>query len=159
MKIGHRFVFATSTVVAGAIAIALILRPTRTIPPGPELATPEHLSPAIRSVVRSKMKRHGEQLSALVLRVVVLDYDGIARTAGEIFDEPTLARPVVGDELNVALPERYFKLQDTLRAEAKQLVTTAALRNEARVSESLGGLMKTCLACHDLYLHGQGGGQ
>ena len=45
------------------------------------------------------MQRHGEQFGNLVSRVVVLDYDGAARTAGEIYDEPTLARPLTGDEL------------------------------------------------------------
>lgn len=155
MKLDHRFILGTSTLVAGAIAIALILRPSRTIAPGPEMATPERLSPALRAVVKSKMKRHGEQLTELVSRVVVLDYDGIARAAGAIFDEPTLARPLVGDELNVALPERFFQHQEALRVEAKRLVETAARRDGPRLAESFGALMTTCLHCHDLYLRGE----
>ena len=155
MKLDRRFVFGTSTLVAGAIAIALILRPSRTIPPGPELATPERLSPALRAVVRSKMTRHGAELTALISKVIVLDYDGIAREAGAIFDEPTLARPVAGDELNAALPERYFEYQAALRTEAKRLVETAARRDGPHLSESFGSLMSTCLRCHDLYLRGE----
>jgi len=155
IKVDHRFLIGTSTLVAGAIAVALILRPSRTIAPGPELATPERLTPAVRAVIHSKMSRHGEQLTQLVSRVVVLDYDGIARVAGAIFDEPTLARPLAGDELNAALPERFFEHQDALRAGAKELVTTAARRDGGRLAESFGGLMTTCLRCHDLYLRGE----
>lgn len=62
------------------------------------------------------MRRHAEQVPELVSRVVVLDYDGAAKVAGEIFDEPGIARPLAGDELNAVLPERFFVLQDALRS-------------------------------------------
>jgi hypothetical protein len=150
----NKLVIATSTLVAGAIAIALILRPTRSISPLPELGTPEHIPPAARAVIRSRMQRHGEQLGTLVSRVVLLDYEGAARTAGEIYDEPTLARPLTGDELNGVLPERFFVLQDDLRAEARRLVTAAARRDSAKLAEEVGALTKSCISCHDLYLHG-----
>jgi len=155
MKPAHHFVIGTSTLVAGAIAVALLLRPARTIPPGPELGSPERLSPAVRAVVRTKMNHHGDQLTTLVSRVVLLDYDGIARAAGAIFDEPMLARPTAGDELNAALPERFFQSQDALRVAAKQLVAAAALRDRPKLAESFAALTKTCLQCHDLYLHGE----
>ena len=154
MKTSHHYVIGSSTLVAGAIAVALLLRPSHSIKPGPELA-PERLSPVVRGVVHSKMTRHGEQLTELVSRVVLLDYDGIARIAGAIYDEPTLARPVAGDELNGALPERYFAYQDALRAEAKTLVEIAARRDRARLSDSFAAVTKTCLQCHDLYLYGE----
>ena len=109
----------------------------------------------VRAVVRSKMNHHGEQLTTLVSRVVLPDYDGIARAAGAIFDEPVLARPTAGDELNAALPERFFQSQDAMRAVAKQLVETAARRDRPRLSESFAALTKTCLQCHDLYLYGE----
>ncbi len=150
----NKLVVATSTLVAGAIAIALILRPSRSISPRPELGTPEHIPPAARAVIRSRMQRHGEQLGNLVSRVVVLDYDGAARTAGEIYDEPTLARPLTGDELNAVLPERFFVLQDELRGEARRLVAAAARRDSAQLSQEFSVLTKTCISCHDLYLHG-----
>lgn len=149
-----RLVVATSTVVAGAIAIALILRPSHSIPPSPELGTPEHIPPAARAVIRSRMLRHGQQLGILVLQSVVLDYDAAARTAGEIYDEPALARPITGDELNGLLPERFFVLQDELRGEARRLVTAAARRDGAQLANEVGALTKSCVACHDVYLHG-----
>ena len=150
----HRTIIASSTLVAGAIAVALILRPSHSIPPGPELAAPEHIPPAARAVIRSKMRRHAEQLPALMSSVVVLDYDAVARRAGEIFDEPALARPVTGDELNGLLPERFFVLQDALRVEARNVVAAAARRDGVQLAEASGALTRTCISCHDVYLHG-----
>jgi hypothetical protein len=152
----NRTIVASSTLLAAAIALALTLRPTRSIAPGPELAVPEHIPPAARAVIRSKMRRHAEQLPTLMLSVVVLDYDDVARSAGEIFDEPALARPVTGDELNGLLPERFFALQDGLRTAARQVVDAAARRDSAQLTRAFGELTQTCISCHDVYLHGTG---
>jgi hypothetical protein len=148
-------IIATSTLVAGAIALALILRPAQSISPGPELRAPERISPAARSIIHSKMRRHREQLGALLAQVVVLDYEGSARTAGEIFDEPALARPVTGDELNGALPERFFLLQDRLRADARRITAAAARRDGPGFGQAFGALAGSCIACHDAYLRGE----
>jgi hypothetical protein len=149
-----RVIVASSTVIGCAIALALVLRPSHTIKRGPELARPERIPPAMRSVIASKMRRHAEQLPALVSSVVVLDYDGAAKAAGEIFDEPEIARPVSGDELNGVLPERFFVLQESLRGGARRIVEAAAQRDSGRLAETFGELTKTCIACHDVYLHG-----
>jgi hypothetical protein len=150
----RHIVIASSTLIAGAIAVAIFLRPSRSIHPGPELAVPERIAPAARAVIRSKMHRHAEQLSDLVSRVAVLDYDGVARGAGAIFDEPALARPLTGDELNGLLPERFFVLQDALRTHARQVVDAAARRDSVRLADAFGELTKTCVSCHDVYLRG-----
>ncbi len=149
-----RTIIASSTVLGAAVAAALLLRPAHTIQRGPELAVPERISPPMRQVIASKMRRHAEQLPALVSKVVVLDYDGVAKTAGEIFDEPQLARPVAGDELNSVLPERFFVLQDALRSGARQVVEAAAQRDAARLAQTFGDLTRTCVSCHDVYLRG-----
>ena len=149
-----RAIIVSSTALGCAIALALVLRPSRTIQRGPELAVPEHIPPAMRAVIASKMRRHGEQLPALVSKVVVLDYDGAARTGGEIFDEPGIARPVSGDELNRVLPERFFVLQDALRGGARRIVEAAARRDSAQLAEAFGDLTRTCVSCHDVYLRG-----
>jgi hypothetical protein len=145
---------ASSTLVAGVLAGAILLRPSHTIHRGPELAVPERIPPAARAVIHSKMQRHAEQLSDLVSRVAVLDYDGVARSAGAIFDEPALARPVTGDELNGLLPERFFVLQDALRGEARRVVDAAARRDGTTLANAFGALTKTCVSCHDVYLRG-----
>jgi hypothetical protein len=143
-----------STFVAGALAVALILKPTRTIPPGPELGAPTHLPALARGALHGRMQRHGQQLAALVVDAVLLDRGEVSRIAGEIYDEPRLARPLAGDALEGQLPERFFQLQDELRAHAKRLVSAAAAdAPTARLADELAGLTKTCVACHDSYLH------
>ncbi len=52
------------------------------------------------------------------------------------------------------LPERFFVLQDALRAQARQVVEAAAHRDSALLAGSFSELTKTCIACHDVYLHG-----
>jgi len=151
----HRLVMASSTLVAGAIAVALILRPSRTITP--ELGAPNNIPAAMRGVIKKRMDRHGAQVTDLMSRVVVLDFDAAARTAGEIYDEPLLARPLGGDELNGLLPEAFFVLQDKLHAQSKRVVEAAAHKNAAELAEAFGTLAKSCVACHDLYLHGGSG--
>jgi len=153
MKTHHKL-FVSSTVLASAIVVALLLRPSHRIARGPELAVAERIPPAARQVIASKMRRHGEQLRVLVSRVVVLDYDGIARAAGEIFDEPALARPTAGDQLNNLLPERFFVLQDALRSQARQVVEAAARRDDAQLAAAFGDLTRTCVSCHEVYLRG-----
>jgi hypothetical protein len=149
------YLLAGSTAVAAVVAVALLLRPSHTIWSGSEMSTPEHIPPAARAVIRSKMSRHRAQLGDLVSSVIVLDYDGAARAAGAIFDEPALARPITGDELNGLLPERFFELQDQLGQGARALVEAAARKDAPRLGEEFGRVTKTCIACHDLYLHAE----
>jgi hypothetical protein len=141
-----------SALLAGAVGLALFLRP-RTVRQE-QLAAPASIPPAMIHVIRGKMGRHDAQMKALLTRVVLLDDDGIARAAGEIFDEPALARPVTGDELNGVLPERFFVLQDELRRRAKQLVVASNRHDRAAVAVEFAALSKTCLDCHDVYQRG-----
>lgn len=147
-------IVGSSTAVAIIIATALFLRPSRTIWRGVELATPDHIPPAARSVIHSMMARHRDLVGELVTRVILLDYDGVARTAGELYDEPALAKPIAGDELNAALPVRFFDLQKDMRVGTRRVVEAAARKDRVSLSEDFAALTKTCIACHDLYLHG-----
>jgi hypothetical protein len=93
-------------------------------------------------------------MKALMTRVVLIDDDGVARAAGAIYDEPALARPVAGDELNGLLPERFFVLQDELRERARRLVIASSHHDRATVADEFAALAKTCVTCHDVYLRG-----
>lgn len=141
-----------SALLAGAIGLAIFLRPRPVA--REELIAPASISPALVNVVRAKMGRHGAQMQELVSRVVLLDDDGIARAAGAIFDEPALARPLSGDELNTLLPERFFVLQDELRQRAKQLVIASGRSDRAAVAAEFAALSRTCVDCHQVYRHG-----
>jgi len=141
--------------IAVAAGLALFLRPRRI--GRDELPATTNLPAPVRAAIRSKMLRHREQMQALVSRVVLMDGDGVARVAGEIFDEPALARPIVGDELNGFLPERFFVLQDDMRARARRLVIATQPGTQQALADEFAGLAKTCIACHQLYLQGGGG--
>jgi hypothetical protein len=145
-------VLVGSVVLAGFVGAAIFLRPTSSAKE--ELARPVAIPEAMLSVIRTKMGRHDLQMKALVERVVLLDDDGVARAAGAIFDEPSLARPITGDELNGVLPERFFVLQDELRRRARLLVAASGRHDRTAVANEFAELSKTCLACHEVYLRG-----
>ena len=92
------------------------------------------------------MDRHAIQVTDLITRVVVLDFDGAARAAGAIYDEPMLARPIGGDELNGLLPEPFFALQEQLHFRSKRVVEAAAHKNAPDLAEAFGTLAKTSSA-------------
>ena len=143
---------AGSVVLATAIGVGLFLRPR---PTGVErLAEPASIPAIARQALRAKMARHEVQMRTLVSRVVMLDDDGIARAAGEIFDEPALARPIAGDELNGLLPARFFVLQDELKERSRRLVATSTSRDHAAMADEFAALAKSCVTCHEIYLHG-----
>ena len=143
---------AGSVLVATAVGLGLLLQPRQT---GQDhLAAPASIPAMARQALRTKMVRHGVQMEALVSRVVMLDDDGVARAAGAIFDEPSLARPVAGDQLNNLLPTRFFALQDEVKARARRLVAASTSRDHAAMADEFAALAKSCVSCHEVYLHG-----
>jgi hypothetical protein len=146
-----RIVVASSVVIAAGVAVAVFLRPSPTA--RETLQEPAHIPAAARQVLRHRMDRHGDEMRELVLRVVLMDDDAAARIAGEIYDEPMLARPIGGDELNGLLPDRFFVLQDELKARSRHLVEALARKDRPAIGEQFGALAKSCVACHEAYLH------
>jgi hypothetical protein len=143
-----------SLLLASAVGLAFLLR-SKPIARD-ELPASPPMPPAARQVVRSKMERHEAQMKALVSRVVLLDDDGVARVAGEIFDEPAIARPVVGDELNGLIPARFFVLQDDLRARARQLVIASGSHDHEAIANEFAAIAKSCVSCHQVFARGDG---
>jgi hypothetical protein len=135
------------------VGLAIFLRPKPAA--HDELPAPAGMPPALVQVVKTKMARHEGQMRELVSHVVLLDDDGVARAAGAIFDEPSLARPLGGDELNNALPERFFTLQDDLRQAARRLVIASQKRDHTAMADDFAALSRTCVACHEVYLRGR----
>ena len=150
----NKIIVVSSTLLGALVAVAIFLRPTYSIRRGPELAAPERIPIEAQAALASKMRRHAEQLPELVSRAVVLDYDGVARAAGAIFDEPMLARPLGGDELNAVLPERFFVLQDQLQGAAHAAVDAAARHDPHAIGEAAANLTRICVDCHAVYLNG-----
>lgn len=108
------------------------------------------LSDLARKVLQRRMGRHGGDVAELTTAVVLLRYEVAADAAARIANEPRLLRPVVGGEedLNAAIPERFFVLQDQLRDKAQRLATHARLKNPAALGDAFGQLTATCVSCH-----------
>ena len=141
--------------VAVCVGLILWLAPSRRLARD-RLAQPERVSQTARGVLAHRMARHGETLSELMNRLVLLDYEGVQREAQRIREEPPLSRPLTGDatELNSLLPARFFDLQDELRVRAAAVEEAARRSDSAKLIDSYSALARTCITCHQLYLGG-----
>lgn len=118
------------------------------------LPTPGYLPELARAFLRQKMQNHGRDMQDLVRHVILLRYKSASELAQKIASEPRLVRPIVGGEndLNAALPEQLFVLQDELRNQSKHLADAAAKENSEELSAALGRVTETCISCHSAYL-------
>ncbi len=147
--------------LVGALAVSPACERASARPPvqGPglqELPPPGYLSPVARDVIRSRMGRHGGDMTRVLWAAVLLDYGEVAEFAGSIEAEPMLARPRPGDSesLNTELPSRYFDLQDDLRERASAVKKAALQRSSDALGKAFGRLSETCIACHATYMYG-----
>jgi hypothetical protein len=139
-----------SAVVAVALALVIVLRPTRTI--GPELPLPVQLPAEARARLQSKMAAHGAEMRELVLRVVTLDHDGTARVAGSIYDRATRGRLREDPALRTVLPQLMLAREAALEDQLREVVEAAAAKNTRQLAERFGVLTTGCVLCHDTYL-------
>ena len=118
------------------------------------LGAPSYLSPIARQLLTQRMVRHGRDMLALVEAVLLLDRETTQRLAAEIAAEPRLTRPIAGgaDDVNAALPERFFVLQDELKSRAVDLAEAARGSDDAKLAARLGEVTQTCVSCHSTYL-------
>ncbi len=120
------------------------------------LPQPQHLSPTVRAVVAERMERHAFEMSNLMWAVLFLDRPIAAEIADTIVSEPRLARPLTKDasELNSALPEHFFALQDTLVQSARNLARVARAPDQdgAALSKAYGELTAVCVSCHAIFI-------
>ena len=119
------------------------------------LATPDYLPKIARELLRKRMERHGRDQSRLVLAVTLLQRDVVKSIAGDIAAEPRIVRPLSEgrDDLNAALPERFFVFQDALRLRAKELVAAASTKDDVGLAKSFGQMVEICVSCHSVYLN------
>lgn len=112
------------------------------------------LNELARQLLRRRMERHGRDLNQLATGVVLLRREVVVAIAQTISTEPRITRPLpdTRDELNGALPERFFVLQDEVRERAKALAEAAKNRDDAAVAEAYARTIQTCVACHVSFL-------
>ncbi len=121
----------------------------------PALPKREDLPIEAREVLTTQMLRHGDQMGALSVAVVLLDYEVVRLLAGRMADEPVLGRPIPGDDksLNALLPKSFFVHQDELSASARALAEAATHNDDAKLLVAFHRVTSSCVGCHSAYLH------
>jgi len=158
MTLRRSHAFGAGVVAAAALAGLLVwLWPAHRIAPERHLATAERLSDTARAALKTQMHAHARGMLELVSTATLLDYDGALAATERLLAEPRLARPITRDatELNATLPPRFFELQDDLYTQLQQIRTACAARTPEALATGLAGAMRTCVQCHDAYLHGK----
>lgn len=119
------------------------------------LAAPPYLNELARQLLRRRMERHGKDAVVLLSSVVLLKRDVAQRLAEGIANEPRIVRPLpdAKDALNTSLPEKFFVLQDELRARAKTVAEAAKTKSDKELAEAFGQLTNTCVSCHSVFLN------
>ncbi len=114
---------------------------------------PDDLPPLARGLLKKRMEGHGRDQARLVMAVTLLERDVVKAIATDIAEEPRLVRPRpdARDELNSALPERFFVLQDALRLRARELAEGAGKKDDVGLARSFGQLVEACVTCHSAY--------
>lgn len=123
--------------------------------PRQHLKEPDYLPKLARQLLRERMERHSDEMVQLVMAVTLLQRERVIVLANDIAAEPRLTRPIAGgdNDLNMALPNQLFVLQDELRSRAKTLADAAKKPSDAALATALGKVTETCVACHSAYLH------
>ncbi|HEY6880486.1 MAG TPA: cytochrome c [Polyangiales bacterium] len=121
----------------------------------PALPKREDLPPEAREALTARMLRHGDQMGALSLAVVLLDYEVVRLLVARMVDEPVLGRPVAGDQqsLNAQLPKSFFVHQDEMSNATRALAAAANQTDDAKLVAAYGALANSCVNCHSAYLH------
>src|SRR4051794_11691873 len=124
--------FGLGAVIAAALVGAVVLlAPSRRMRPERHFKPVERLSDTVRAALRTQMRTHARGMLELVSAVTVLDYEAVGVSTQRLLEEPRVARPLTGDanELNGALPARFFEQQDDLRGDLQSLDHAAAARD------------------------------
>jgi cytochrome c556 len=90
--------------------------------------------------------------------VILLDRPTITVLAQRIADEEVVARVEASGskKWDARLPKGFFTEQETLRAAARDLATSAAHGGADNVmADRFATVARTCVACHSVYLHGR----
>jgi cytochrome c556 len=131
----------------------------RAISPPARLEAPDYLPASARLLLRERMTAHARDMGQLMSAIMLLHYGEVHERAQAIAEDTRFARPMTGDasELNSALPERFFSLQEQLRTRSGALATAAAQTDALAVADAYGRLSETCVSCHATYRQGTAG--
>jgi cytochrome c556 len=163
---GHRL--ALPAAVAGSLLVVACATPASQRPvqerqfteavSAPARLTPvQPLPPPMGELLRERMGFHAREMGRLMEAVMILDYPTVEAGAEAIGADVRLARATTQDatELNAALPERFFLLQEELRVHARSLAEAARREDAFSVADAYGRLSQTCVRCHGVYRAGK----
>lgn len=136
------------------LGLSVLAVSPKTVPPTPVTTTSpgKGLHPAVRGVIDTKMEAHAQEMTDLVMLVVLLEREDAAKAADRIAAEPRIARAIDGSEASAGIPEQFFKLQDQLSKRATALGAAARKGDDQEMARAFGELAATCVACHTRYL-------
>ena len=140
--------------LVASVAVAKEAKVARPAQADEALPSPDYLPDLARAFLRQKMHNHGRDMLGLVQGVTLLRYENTRLLATRIASEPRLVRPIAGgdNDLNAALPEQLFVLQDELRNQARNLAEAARKEDDAELARAFARVTETCVACHSAYL-------
>lgn len=144
-----------ATTAAGPASAAPVREGAALTVRAPSLPPRQELPFEAREMLESRMLRHGQEMTALMVGVLLLDYDLSYTYAASFADEPKLGRPAVGEKgtLSALLPAEFFVHQDTLGIAARQLAAASLAKDDARMVDAFAAVAKSCVGCHSAYLH------
>ena len=117
-------------------------------------ARPAAVPPALRAVLGDTMNRHAEDMTSLFWATVLRDYAAAKQVAQMLAATPSIAPGAREDAHNLAsgLGARFFRLQDRLRDQARDIAKAAEAKNDQQLAQGIGKLTHTCVACHATYM-------
>lgn len=127
---------------------------TIVLPELPQLRPHDELPEEVREVLGARMGRHGEQMSSLLIYVVMLEHDLVEMFAEQLAREPRLGRPAPHEKgtINAMLPAEFFVHQDALLESSRALSRAARERDDIQLVTSFGAVTRACVGCHTAYL-------
>ena len=127
-------------------------KPTQPVPQtAPVDPMPGKLHPVVRTLVDTKMEAHAQDMTDLLVLVVLLEREAAAETADRIAAEPKIMESV-GHDVQMRVPTDFVRMQDELSRRAKAVAAAARERDDAAMSQAFGRLTETCIGCHVRYL-------
>ena len=123
------------------------------LPDMPDMRAREDLPEAVRELLTARMDRHSEEMTSLMLSVVMLDYELVRTYADKFAQEPSLGRPLPGETgtVNEMLPRAFFVQQDAMKESSRSLSHAAKMRDDQQLIRAFADLTRSCIGCHAVY--------
>jgi hypothetical protein len=100
----------------------------------------------VRKALRPRMAGHGDEMEELIWSVLLLERKQTRLLAQGMGGAERVAPGTAG------VPQSFFRHQDNLLDQTRQLMRAAERKEDLEVARSFGRVMETCVACHSEFL-------